>query len=106
LSVVKPPPNGRRCEEEKIFWRQTIIGYYPLQINSPPETSYKTNKRFQGWYGDDGVIAHIMKYFVLVGEYDKIRIKRLLVNVKEWASSGGLYKGLRIKGQGREPMIC
>jgi hypothetical protein len=53
-------------EEREIFWRQMIIGYYCLHLNSPPETSYKTEERCNGWYGDDVVISHIMVQFGLV----------------------------------------
>jgi hypothetical protein len=60
---------------------------------------------FQGWYGNDGVITHIMGKFGLVDKMDRKRIKRVLVNVKEWASRGVLYKGLWLKGQDRKPMI-
>jgi hypothetical protein len=85
-----PPPNGRHYEEEKILWRQTIIGYYRFHLNSPPETPYKTNERFQGWYGDDGVIAHVMGRFILVGEYDKMRIKMGISECERMGKHGGV----------------
>jgi hypothetical protein len=77
-----PPPNGRHYEEDKILWRHMIIGYYRFQLNIPPETTYKTNERFQVWYEDDVVIAHGMRQFGLVGEYGNMRIKIVLVNAK------------------------
>jgi hypothetical protein len=97
--------SDKRYEEDKILWRQMIIGFCRLHLNIPTETSYHTEERFQGWYGKDGVITHIMGQFGLVEKSDRRRIKRVLVNVKEWASRGVLYKGLRLKDQGRKPMI-
>jgi hypothetical protein len=105
LSHPIPPPSDKQYEEEEILWRQIIIGFYCLHLNIPPEMSYKTEEMFQGWYGNDGLITHIMGKFGLVGDRDRRRIKRV-ANVKEWASRGVLYKGLRIKGQCRKPMIC
>jgi hypothetical protein len=105
LSHPIPTKSDKQYEEDEILWRKMIIGFYRLHLNSPPETSYNTEERFQGWYGNDGVITHIMGQFRLVDKTDRKRIKRVFVNVKEWASRGVLSKGLRIKGQGRKPMI-
>jgi hypothetical protein len=100
-----PTKSDKQYEEDEILWRQMIIGFYRLYLNIPPETLYHTEERFLGWYGKDGVITHIMGQFGLVEKSDRRRIKRVLVNVKEWASMGVLYKILRLKGQGRKPMI-
>jgi hypothetical protein len=81
-----------------------IDGYYRLRLQSPPETTYKRGDRFQGWEGEDGVIDHTMKTFDLKRE-DKKQIKKVLINVTEWASRGVNYKGQRVMGQGRKPLV-
>jgi hypothetical protein len=50
-----PTKSDKQYEEDEILWRQMIIAFYRLHLNSPPETSYNTEERFQGWYGNDGV---------------------------------------------------
>jgi hypothetical protein len=37
-------------------------------LQSPPETTYRKGDMFQGWEGEDGVIAHIMTTFDLKQE--------------------------------------
>jgi hypothetical protein len=87
-----PTKSDKQYDDYEILWRQMIIAFYCLHLNSPPETSYNTAERFQGWYGNDGLITHIMGQFGLVDKTYRKRIKRVLVNVKEWASRGVLYK--------------
>jgi hypothetical protein len=74
------------------------------RAKNPPETTYKRGDRFQGWEGEDGVIEHIIKTFDLKRE-DKKQIKKVLINVTEWASRGVNYKGQRVMGQGRKPLV-
>jgi hypothetical protein len=36
---------------------------------------------------------------------DKKQVKKVLIHVTEWASRGVNYKGQRVMGQGRKPLI-
>jgi hypothetical protein len=65
-----------------------IAGYYRLRLQSPPETNYKKGGRFQGCEGGEGIIAHILTTSDLKKE-----------------SRGVNYKGQRVIGQGRKPLI-
>jgi hypothetical protein len=82
LCHLMPPPNDEHYEEEEILLRQIIIRCYRVYLNSPPETSYKTEEMFEGWYDGDGVVTYIMGQFGLVGERDRKRFKRVLVNAQ------------------------
>jgi hypothetical protein len=82
LSRQMPTKSDKQYEEDEIWMIQMIIGFYRLHLSSPLETLYKTEERFQVWYGKDGVITHIMGQFGLVDKTYRKRIKRVLVNVK------------------------
>jgi hypothetical protein len=58
-----------------------IKGYYRLHLDIPSETTYRKGDKFQGWGGDDGVIANIMKIFCLEGDNERTRIRKLLETV-------------------------
>jgi hypothetical protein len=78
----------------------------PQKPWSPSEKSYRRGDKFQGWDGQEGVIKHLIEHFNLDhSKRDKKRIKTVLATIREFASKGILYKGQRIKEQGRKPLI-
>jgi hypothetical protein len=82
-----------------------VTYYYRLKLGSP-ESKYRQGGRFKGWEGDDGVIEHLIQHFFMENSArDRGRIRRVLVTIREFATRGILYKGQRIKGQGRKPLI-
>jgi hypothetical protein len=92
----------KKChEEDEVQWRQMVMYYYHKNLGSPSEKSYRRGGKFQGWDGQEGVIKHLIEHF----KKDKKRIKTVLVTIRELTSKVILYKGQRIKGKGRTPLI-
>jgi hypothetical protein len=96
----------KRHKDDEVHWRQMVTYYYRKNLGSPSDKSYIIGEKFQGWDGKEGVIKHLIDHFNLDhSKGDKKRIKTVLVTIREIASKGILYKGQRIKGQGRKPHI-
>jgi hypothetical protein len=72
----------------------------------PSRKKIRKGDGFQGWDGEDGVIKHLIQHFFMKkSARDRNRIRRVLVTIREFARRWILYKGQRIKGQGRKPLI-
>jgi hypothetical protein len=83
-----------------------VTYYYRIKLGSPSEKMYRNGDRFQGWYGEDSVIEHLIELFIMENTIREINIiKRVLVTIHEFARRGVLYKGQRMKVQGRKPLI-
>jgi hypothetical protein len=83
-----------------------VTYYYRITLGSPAEKICRKGGRFQGWDGEDGVIEHLIEHFIMENTTrDRNRIKRVLVTICEFARRGILYKGHRMEGQGRKPLI-
>jgi hypothetical protein len=83
-----------------------VTYYYRIKLGSPSEKMYRNGDRFQGWYGEDSVIEHLIELFIMENTIREINIiKRVLVTIHEFARRGILYKGQRMKGQGGKPLI-
>jgi hypothetical protein len=94
----------REDEADEMQWRQMIAGYYRLILNNPPEKGYMARDRFLGWEGDDGVINHIQHHFVL-DQGSRTKIRRIVHSIKEYSNRGCNYRGQRLLGAGRKPLV-
>jgi hypothetical protein len=94
----------RDDEANAMQWRQMSAGYHRLVLNNPPEKGYRAHDKFSGWEGDDGVINHIQQHFGL-DQGKRTKSRRIVHSIKEYSNRGCTYRGQRIMGAGRQPLV-
>jgi hypothetical protein len=105
---LSSPPTTKRMkrddEANEMQLRKIIAECYRLVLNNPPEKGYRAHDKFPGWEGDDGLINHIQQHFGL-DQRRRTKIKRIVHSIKEYSNRGCTYRGQRIIGDGRNPLV-
>jgi hypothetical protein len=91
-------------EVDEMQWRQMIAGYYRLALNNPPEKGYRAHDTLPGWEGDDGVIDHIQQHFGF-DHGKRTQNRRIVHSIKDYSNRGCTYRGQRIMGAERKPLV-